>query len=326
MLLRDKYNDSLGFPTIGVGHLIKPGEQFPDKITIEAAKNLFDKDFKKHLDEASGRIPVWKKIDDVRRGALLDMTFNMGVGGVLGFKNTLTALEKGEYDNSAKGVMNSLYARQVGKRALVNANLLKSGDPQHIVQHEPSVYAEKGAYFAGDVNNISKQFFKSDSIPAEIHPNEAIIPLQDEKFRNELTKSLSAAMGSSVGFGRVTEALMAIVGKMNKLIKGDVKSGKITNESLQNNKQVIKPRKVEDTDTGKELLRQQSQIRVPEYIPAPPIINSGSQQASNRIEQLRPVNAVGKLMIEQIFSNTITNLESSAKQFALGQNPFRILR
>ena len=44
----DKYMDSRGFPTIGYGHLIEPGESMPDRISKQKADELFDEDYTHH--------------------------------------------------------------------------------------------------------------------------------------------------------------------------------------------------------------------------------------------------------------------------------------
>ena len=47
----------------------------------------------------------------------MNMAFNMGVGGVAGFKKMLAALQAQEWDTAARELLDSKYATQVGERA-----------------------------------------------------------------------------------------------------------------------------------------------------------------------------------------------------------------
>lgn len=41
------YKDTLGFRTVGYGHLIQPSEVIPEQITLAQAEMLFEADFHK---------------------------------------------------------------------------------------------------------------------------------------------------------------------------------------------------------------------------------------------------------------------------------------
>ena len=49
---------------------------------------------------------------------LLNMAFNMGVKGLLGFRNTLTFISQKNYEQAARNMTQSLWYKQVGKRAV----------------------------------------------------------------------------------------------------------------------------------------------------------------------------------------------------------------
>lgn len=107
------YQDSLGYWTIGVGRLIdkrKGGRLRPDEI-----KYLLRNDVNDVAEALDLNIPWWRSLSPVRRAVLLNMGFNLGVKGLLGFKNTLRFIENGEYDKAADGMLNSKWAAQVGK-------------------------------------------------------------------------------------------------------------------------------------------------------------------------------------------------------------------
>jgi lysozyme len=58
---------------------------------------------------------------------LLDMSFNLGIVGLLRFKNTLATIRRGDYSKAAAMMLDSLWARQVGKRAVRLAEMMRTG-------------------------------------------------------------------------------------------------------------------------------------------------------------------------------------------------------
>ena len=70
------------------------------------------------VDRALSNVLSWyKDASFVTKTVLLNMTFNMGVKGLLGFRNTLTFISQKNYEQAARNMAQSLWARQVGKRA-----------------------------------------------------------------------------------------------------------------------------------------------------------------------------------------------------------------
>ena len=109
------YTDSLGYWTIGVGRLIdkrKGGGLRPFEIDY-----LLRNDIEDRINELTKRLPWFQNLDDARRGVLLNMSFQMGVDGLMQFRNTLEMIKQGDYDKAADGMLNSLWARQTPERA-----------------------------------------------------------------------------------------------------------------------------------------------------------------------------------------------------------------
>jgi lysozyme len=90
-------------------------------------------DVVKHNAELAVALPWIERLDPARRRVLQNMAFNLGVGkpggskGLLGFKNTLGMIERGEYAAAADAMLKSLWAKQVGKRAQRLANTMRTG-------------------------------------------------------------------------------------------------------------------------------------------------------------------------------------------------------
>lgn len=110
------YKDHLGYATIGVGRLID--QRRGGGITKEESAYLLANDINKRRDEIFRKLPWTKTLSPARFGVLLNMSFQMGVDGLLGFKKTLEMIQKGQYTQAAKGMMNSKWARQTPARAL----------------------------------------------------------------------------------------------------------------------------------------------------------------------------------------------------------------
>lgn len=119
------YQDHLGYWTIGVGRLIdgrKGGGLRPDEITY-----LLNNDVDDRINELTKHLPWFQDLDDARKGVLLNMSFQMGVDGLLGFKNTLEMVRKGDYSDAADGMLNSRWAVQTPDRALRLSKQMREG-------------------------------------------------------------------------------------------------------------------------------------------------------------------------------------------------------
>ena len=96
-------------------------------ITREAAFFLLRNDINRIEKELKKNISFWKQLDDERQYALLDMAFNLGVDGLLKFKNMLGFLWMGDYRQAAAECLNSRYAKETGKRAKRIAKTIETG-------------------------------------------------------------------------------------------------------------------------------------------------------------------------------------------------------
>jgi lysozyme len=113
------YLDTKGILTGGIGHnLIAHPEAGYDRVGVivesEKRTEWFKQDIQDAIAALDAKLPWWSALDDVRQNCLLDLTFNMGIGGLLTFHNTLALLEQGNYVMAANGFRNSQYARDVG--------------------------------------------------------------------------------------------------------------------------------------------------------------------------------------------------------------------
>ena len=64
------------------------------------------------------KLPYFSKLPDDAKEVLVEMAYQMGVSGLLAFKNTLNMVKTGDYVGASKNMMLSLWAKQTRKRAL----------------------------------------------------------------------------------------------------------------------------------------------------------------------------------------------------------------
>lgn len=120
------YVDSVGKLSIGVGR------NLDDKgISHTEAIVLLENDIGEALREIRQSL-AWAEtaLDDARFGALMALTFNMGIGSLLGFKKFLTALQAKDYEAAAAEMLDSEWAREVGARAYRLAEQVRTGEWQ----------------------------------------------------------------------------------------------------------------------------------------------------------------------------------------------------
>ena len=67
-----------------------------------------------HLDVA---LPWWRSLDDIRANVLVKMAYQMGIGGLLGFKQMLAHVRAEEWDLAKAAGLDSTWARQTPERA-----------------------------------------------------------------------------------------------------------------------------------------------------------------------------------------------------------------
>ena len=106
------YRDSVGKLTIGVGRNL-------DDVGISQAEAdfLLDNDIDRTRFSILDRAPWANSLSECRQAVVVNMVFNLGIGGFLKFKNTIAALKRGAWETAARGMLDSKWATQVGPRA-----------------------------------------------------------------------------------------------------------------------------------------------------------------------------------------------------------------
>ena len=116
------YNDTQGIPTIGIGRNLRD-----TGVSKEEAYYLCSNDIDRIVNALQSDIPQFNSLDDVRQRVLVDIAFNVGVSGLLLFKNMLSAISVGNWQDAHDQLLNSLAARQAPNRYNRLAQMLLTG-------------------------------------------------------------------------------------------------------------------------------------------------------------------------------------------------------
>lgn len=116
------YKDTEGKLTIGVGFNLDDVGLFDEEIDfiLENRLKLNEESLKYHWSGFEVAPPTVKL-------ALQDLYFNLGWPRLRGFKKMWAAIKVSNWDEAAKELLDSKYAKQVGKRAKRNSELILKG-------------------------------------------------------------------------------------------------------------------------------------------------------------------------------------------------------
>lgn len=121
------YLDTLGVPTIGIGHTgpeVHLGLVWSDA-QIAAA---FDHDVTQKMAEVQACLPWFSSLSEPRKCVLLQMAYQMGTRGLMKFPKTLAAVHDGRWEDAANGMLNSKWSQQTPGRANRLAKQMLTGE------------------------------------------------------------------------------------------------------------------------------------------------------------------------------------------------------
>ena len=214
--LRNKpYKDSLGLWTVGVGHLIGDGKTLPESMNREFSQQeimaMFEEDFTKHYAIAQ-RTPGWDKANDIGKGAMIDLAFNMGQWWNK-FPNTAKALAAGDWKGASAGLRDSKWFSQVKGRAETVTGMIEQAGGG-----SKTMSAANGGVLSGPAGGYA----------ATLHGNEAVVPLPGKQSGIPVqTDGFDSLISSRVGM--FTEQLQ----KFDSLMLAMQKHVDISNKILQ---------------------------------------------------------------------------------------------
>lgn len=116
------YECPAGYLTIGYGFNLETSSM-PKRVA-----DLWVSIIVKSIDERLSKIDCYKSLNEARKVVLIDMSYQMGVDGLMRFKNMWKAIENKDYELASIEMLDSLWAKQTVNRANRNAQIMRSGD------------------------------------------------------------------------------------------------------------------------------------------------------------------------------------------------------
>ncbi len=112
------------------GRELKPGDTLVGQLTVGWGRNLSDSgiteteaaillehDIRRSLADLDRALPWWRTLSGPQQRGLINMSFNLGLTRLLGFKRMLAALQAGNGKLASEEALSSKWAAQVGARA-----------------------------------------------------------------------------------------------------------------------------------------------------------------------------------------------------------------
>ena len=119
------YLCSAGYETIGVGRNISKSGM---GLSEDEVDYLLENDIVRVIKELSSEYPWFRGLDDVRKDAIIDISFNLGATRLRGFKRALAAMEVADYTTAAKEFLDSKWSRDVKGRATELCYMIETGN------------------------------------------------------------------------------------------------------------------------------------------------------------------------------------------------------
>jgi lysozyme len=125
--------DAKGKWSIGRGRDIPapPDPANPPTCTIAEADGWFyDEDLPRATASAVRIVNglAWTPMLDPRRAVIIDMAYEIGAGGLAGFREFLMAVRTGDWSRAADEIVASLLYEQVPAREAMNVAIMRSGE------------------------------------------------------------------------------------------------------------------------------------------------------------------------------------------------------
>ena len=105
------YRDTMGFLTIGYGLNIDAG------ISEPLAAQILEWQVAECTAAIAGALPFWDKLSQARQEVFVNMGYNLGVDGLLGFRKMISAAAAGDIVGVCREMRDSKWYKQVGSRA-----------------------------------------------------------------------------------------------------------------------------------------------------------------------------------------------------------------
>ena len=116
------YNDHLGYPTFGIGHLVidtdpEYGEEVGTPVSEDRVAEAFDKDVRTVISDCERLYPDFDELPEECQLIIANMMFNMGRPRLKKFKGMKRGVDSRDWNAAADEMIDSAWYRQVPNRA-----------------------------------------------------------------------------------------------------------------------------------------------------------------------------------------------------------------
>lgn len=119
------YVDTRGKTTIAYGLNLDDAPLTPEEGAMITEVRLLDLH-----EKLAASLPWIIRLDEAREGVLLNMAYQLGLGGLLGFRRTLSYVEQGDYALASAEMLDSNWAEQTPTRARRLSEQMRTGEWQ----------------------------------------------------------------------------------------------------------------------------------------------------------------------------------------------------
>ena len=116
------YNDHLGYPTFGIGHLITASDPEYDsplgtRVDVSRVAEAFEQDVQTVLSECTVLYPDFDDLPEEVQQIIANMMFNLGRPRLSKFRGMKAGVDDQNWQRAADEMVDSRWYRQVGARA-----------------------------------------------------------------------------------------------------------------------------------------------------------------------------------------------------------------
>ena len=116
------YNDHLGYPTFGIGHLVREsdpenGSPVGTKVSEDRVADAFDDDIEIVLSDCNKLYPDFEDLPEEAQQIIANMMFNLGRPRLSRFRGMKAGVDAKDWNLAAEEMVDSRWYAQVGRRA-----------------------------------------------------------------------------------------------------------------------------------------------------------------------------------------------------------------
>ena len=116
------YNDHLGYPTFGIGHLVldsdpEAGQEIGTPVSKDRVAEAFDHDVETVIADCERLYPEFDELPEECKLIIANMMFNMGRPRLSKFKGMKAGVDSRDWNKAADEMIDSAWYKQVPNRA-----------------------------------------------------------------------------------------------------------------------------------------------------------------------------------------------------------------